>query len=536
MPPFPGTPIVDEHRPAVQIDFERGTLSRAGLYNRRRTFGDSMPVTTSVRTTARAIGNLSRRSKLQLAWDVFMVWVALLNLWMILFDLSYLWLRPTYFTYLPVVTRIYDPVKGIEPHPLTEALLEQITVTENALLRDPDSPTIPEHVERLRELTYRMLREDPFERSGMERANDIIKEKLSGNIGRTGDALADPEILLEAVDATWPEQPDDLLARLRGVDPRVIRGLKVNYYRSYDLGGKLTDYFWVLDLPFLILFWIEFTVRWILAIRRKTYAQWFFFPIFNWYDVLGLIPVAVFRPFRLLRAVSMYMRLKRSELSSVGKDVFTRTVLYFSNIITEEVSDRVALRILSEFHEEIEEGTHTAIARSVVEPRKAEIEDVVVAQLRQTLTDPRTMERLRSLVQLNLENAIEDSEALNAVPLPKIVLKPAVRAIGEVILDATFETVAETFDSAEGEEAVREVAGAILDDVFYGPGVAQIESLVKQITLQVLEHMMDVVKVKKWALPDGQQPRPQMPWEPGALDPTAPEPDTKLEEPTGPET
>ena len=257
--------------------------------------------------------------------------------------------------------------------------------------------------------------------------------------------------------------------------------------------------------------------------------RWFFFPIFNWYDVLGLIPVSFFRPFRLLRAVSMYMRLKRSELSNVGKDVFTRTVLYFSNIITEEVSDRVALRILSEFHEEIEEGTHSRIARSVVEPRKTEIEDVIVAQIRQTLTDGRTLERLRSLVQLNLENAVEDSEALRAVPLPNIVLKPAVKAIGEVILDSTLETVHATFDSPQGEEAVREVAGAVIDDVFYGPGLTQIESLVKEITLQVLDHMMDVVQVKKWALPEDQQKRPPMPWEPGALDDADSEPDTEPE-------
>lgn len=498
--------------------------------------GDPMPIISAIKNTLGAIGGLSRRSKFVLAWDVFMVWVAVINLWMILFDLSYLWLRPLYFTYVPVVTSIYDPVKGIEPHPLTEALLEQISVTESELLRNPHSPTIPEHVERLRQLSYRLMRENPFDRSGMDRANDIIKERLSSNIGRTGDALVDPEILREAVDDFWPDQRDVLLDRLENVDPRVIRGLQLNYYRSYNIDGNLTDWFWVLDLPFLILFWIEFCVRWVLAIKRMTYSRWFFFPIFNWYDVLGLIPVAVFRPFRLLRAVSMYMRLRRSELSNVGKDVFTRTVLYFSNIITEEVSDRVALRILSEFHEEIENGTHKEIIRSVVEPRKPEIEEVIVSQLRQTLTDPKTIDLLRSLVELNLTKAVDESEALRGVPLPNIVLKPAVKAIGEVILDTTLETVTATIDSPEGEEAVREVADAILNDVFYGPSLVQAESIVKEITLQVLDHMMDVVKVQKWALPENQTPRPPMPWEPGALDDTDPEPDAEPESDSIPET
>ncbi len=59
-PPFPGTPIVDEHRAAVQVLFTQRPLSNVRLYNvpthlRRIT----MPVTTAVRNTAHAIGKLS---------------------------------------------------------------------------------------------------------------------------------------------------------------------------------------------------------------------------------------------------------------------------------------------------------------------------------------------------------------------------------------------------------------------------------------------------------------------------------------------
>ena len=477
-----------------------------------------MPITTAFRNTLRSVGQLSRRSKLRLAWDVFMVWVALVNLWMILFDFSYLWLRPVYARWTPVVTAVYDPVKGIETHPLTEAMLGQLDLTAEVIRTDPVSPAIPEHRDNLVRLTTRVVRENPFSRSGQGRTLGFVIDELARTIGVTPSALHDQQVLTEAAEAYWPEEPERMLLAIEAFSARVSDGLTLNYYRSFDAGGRLTDHFWIIDLPFLILFWIEFSVRWSLAVRRRAHARWFFFPIFNWYDVLGLIPVAGFRPFRLLRAVSMYMRLQRSELSSVGKDIFSRTVLYFSNIITEEVSDRVALRILSEFREEIEDGTHTRITRSVVEPRKIEIEEVLAAQIRQTITDPETLDRLRSLVRLNLANAVDESEALQAVPLPNVVLKPAVRAIGEVILDSTIETVTGTLDSPEGEEAIRGVADAVIDNVFYGPGLTQLESLVKEISLQVIDHMMDVVKVKKWALPEDDERRPAMPWEPGALD------------------
>jgi hypothetical protein len=198
----------------------------------------------------------------------------------------------------------------------------------------------------------------------------------------------------------------------------------------------------------------------------------------------------------------MYMRLRRSELTVVGSDVFSRTVAYISNIITEEVSDRVALRILSEFHQEISDGTHVRIARSTVEPRRAEIEGLVACQIRQLLTNEATLANLRALLELNLENAVDHAEALRSVPLPNAVLKPIVRYTGEVILDTTIETVTSTLDSEDGRQAVEDLAAAVLEDVFYGPYVTEFESVAKQIALQVIDHMMEVVAIKKWARVD----------------------------------
>ena len=89
-------------------------------------------------------------------WDLFMVWVVLINLCLILFDLTYLWLRPTYFTYVPVVTRVWDPVLGIEPHPLTEELIEKAATAEQLFLLDPGSESLDLMLEELSALTLRM--------------------------------------------------------------------------------------------------------------------------------------------------------------------------------------------------------------------------------------------------------------------------------------------------------------------------------------------------------------------------------------------
>jgi len=434
-------------------------------------------------------------------WDALMVWAAVVNLWLIAFDLTYLWLRPVYFHWVPVITRVYDPIKGIEPHPLTEAVLAEVDTIERLLETDPRSPRLEPRLAELRRLSKRVLLENPFERSGQSRFFVALKEQFI--TAARADETAGPDIydLADTIDRYWSGPPAELRAKLERFDHSSRNGFELNYFREFDERGRLTDNFWVIDLPFLALFWAEFGVRWYLALRRRTYARWFFFPIFNWYDVLGLVPNRYFRVFRLLRAVSIYMRLRRSGRSGVGRDPLSRAVAWLSNVITEEVSDRVALRILSELHEEIANGTHGRIIRETLEPRRSEIEAVIVDQIRRLISEPATVERMRELLRINLDNAVERSGAIRSVPLPRAILRPVVQYTGEIVLSTTLETITATLESEEGERAVRAVASAVLDEVFHGPGASQMDALVKEIALQVIDHIKGLVAVKKWAEP-----------------------------------
>ena len=109
-----------------------------------------------------------------LAWDIFMVYLAVINLGLILFDMTYLWLRPTYFRYLPVVTRIYDPVKGIEPHPLTEAWLVASTDLANRLEAGEEPYRLASELEEIRYLAREVLINKAFERSGQDQSGRRI--------------------------------------------------------------------------------------------------------------------------------------------------------------------------------------------------------------------------------------------------------------------------------------------------------------------------------------------------------------------------
>ena len=440
-----------------------------------------------------------RNWNLRLAWDLFMVWIALVNVSLILFDMTYLLMRPTYRAWVPVVTRVWDPVLGISPHPLTEDLLARATELEELLALDPASPALVARTEGLRRLTERVLREDPFRLSGQDRTLEVMSAVLARESGIGQATVADFDA---AVAAFWNPDPDALAHSLDVFDARLRPLLENNYYRDLNLDGKLVDHFWLIDLPFLTLFLVEFAFRWSLAVRRREYARWYFFPMFNWYDVLGLIPYTQFRVFRLFRVVSIYMRLRRSELSRVGKDVLSRGVAYVSNIVAEEISDVVALRILSETQQVIREGTGRRIVNDTVAARRDEIERVLVVQIRGVVANEAIQTKIRELLRLNLENAVENADALRAIPLPNAVLRPLVRATGQIVLDTTLETVVATLDSDEGERVARETAAAVLDVVLDGPWRAQLNALAGQIGIDVIEDMKAAVAVKKWALPD----------------------------------
>jgi len=442
-----------------------------------------------------------------MAWDLFMVYLALVNLGLIIFDLTYLWLRPTYFEYLPAVTRIYDPVKGIEPAPVTQRYLELASSLSGQVSREATPYELETTLGGLRELSAEMLDDNPFERSGLETNLIRLVLEMGNKLEEEGMVQYRELEAQESFDLFWSLEPDpDRLG------PRVVffhsdlaSLLEVNYFRRYNLGGELTDHFWLIDLPFLAIFVVEFFTRWYLALRRATYPRWFFFPIFNWYDLLGIMPFKQMRLFRLFRIASIYVRLHRSEHSMIGDDPISRTVKYISNIISEEISDMVSLRILNETQEELREGTHKRIIRSVADSHRDALAAQLAIRVRELLTNDEVRQQARGFLDTNLDNAVESAEALRRLPLPDVVLRPLVASVGQAVFDAFADTLAATLSSPEGQQAVKAMIEDAIDGLVMEITEGELEQAVREISIEVIGHMKETVAVRKWALPD--QPR-----------------------------
>lgn len=81
-----------------------------------------------------------------------MALVALADLGLVLFDMSYVPWRDFYLRHLPVLTEIYDPIKGIEEYRDTEKYLDKVEQLEAQLVRAAKrAPEIQNLLEQLRQ-------------------------------------------------------------------------------------------------------------------------------------------------------------------------------------------------------------------------------------------------------------------------------------------------------------------------------------------------------------------------------------------------
>lgn len=87
----------------------------------------------------------------------------------------------------------------------------------------------------------------------------------------------------------------------------------------------------------------------------------------------------------------MYILLKNSSLTNVGNDIFTRTFTYYTNIIKEELTDMVTVRILTEMQEEIKSGASINLITSAVEARREQLKKLIIDNVKKELRTQRRM-------------------------------------------------------------------------------------------------------------------------------------------------
>ncbi|MDF3029501.1 MAG: hypothetical protein K0R03_59 [Moraxellaceae bacterium] len=267
--------------------------------------------------------------------------------------------------------------------------------------------------------------------------------------------------------------------------------------------GEWHETLLVYDSLFTVFLVGELLLRWAVAVARRTYHRWFFYPFANWYDVLGSIPLPQFRVLRLLRVVSILYRLHKLGVVDLAESrTFTALRRYY-RIVLEELSDRIVVNVLEGVQREIRSGTPLThrLSENVLQPRR----DVIVPWLADLIADTSAhayglhRERLAAYLETIVREAVATNPELQRV---KRILLGAGPALEDQLQKIISGLLTQTLDQAltdlgqRGNAAVQDVAGGIFDTVVMPH--AERDEAIRQIALDILEVVKAQVAVQQW--------------------------------------
>jgi len=288
-------------------------------------------------------------------FERLMAIAATVNLGLVLFNLSYVPWRDFYLRKLPGLTRVYDPIKGIEPHRDTSdylktvnALKEQVSQTG---LQSPQAETL---LQELRRQSVEMIQTNPFALANKSGTLEQIKNRMRDRIykksykGKKSASIAFTIFWSRAHLSAYGWQPES-----KFFDKRIQPLIETNYYRHIGENGEFIDYFWLIDLPFIILFGLEFLARTWTIKRRHRGLSWLEAMLWRWYDILLLLPF-----WRYLRVIPVTIRLHQADLvdlHSVEQQISRGLVTNFAG----ELAEVIVIRVINQLQGSIQRGEVT---------------------------------------------------------------------------------------------------------------------------------------------------------------------------------
>lgn len=424
--------------------------------------------------------------------DLVMLGLALLHLLLLLFDTTYFNLRPFYLKVMPHLVESYDPVKGVQPHRFTQNYLLQ---AENFFAHCQETNEVSETQQnKLIQLSEQMIDEDPFARARLSGKLEIIKANMRDFTGIESSSR-------KAFATFWSTGCHKLSQHQSFFNQDIAPYLRMNFWRGIGTNGRPLDYFIFIDLFFITIFLSEFCISWFLAVRRQGREQKILYPLYHWYDLVSCIPLQQLRALRLLRLLAVYFRLVRSEIISLHKTRIYQYVMRYQKIIMEEISDQVAINILSNIQAKTRVGNNRELIEDTLNANRDEIRDVILANL-QNLELPTVQERQHELMNMLSELIMESVRAtdeyrqMSQIPLANQVLD---RLINEARIGRMTEQAVEGFMAAWQEKLasaqMQDILRALIDDLLdLSLKLSlndRIQQLLKDINIKILEELKE---------------------------------------------
>ena len=382
-------------------------------------------------------------------WSQLVALIALIDLILVLFNFSYLPLRDIYLSNAPLLVKIYDPVKGIEPHPDTETYLATSDRLQEQIPRTGLTTSTLELLAFLRQQSIFLIEENPFLAANKLGTFAKLKHRMEYRL-QTRSAK-------EAFNRFWSLQylsNTDTANELAFFNNKIAPLLKVNYYRRIDANGMNIDRFWQIDIFFIVFFAIEYLSRTFWLAKNRVDLSWWNALLRYWYDALMLIPI-----WQWLRILPVTVRLHKSGLFNL-EGILAQITHEPAAYISQRASMFIIVRLLNQSQEAIANGTIAEVLLSsnkeVTVGEADKIDRIVDRLISLTVYRvlPEVQPDLENLLRYSLKAALEESDlyqAVRGIPGFANIPQETIEQLADYLAQTTYEVLINSYTDAEGK-------------------------------------------------------------------------------------
>ncbi|NET62049.1 MAG: hypothetical protein F6K47_39830 [Symploca sp. SIO2E6] len=450
--------------------------------------------------------------------------LALLNLLLVMFDLTYIPLRDFWlqrkiqvFNFnigpietqgfpiplpIPDITKFYDPFKGIVPYRETQQYLEKVDKLQDKLI-DPglQSPEVANILKDLRRRSLEMIDTNPFELANKRGTLEKIKNKMREHLPNPEDSSK------EAFKQFWSLEnlAADPVENLNFFNEEIRPLIATNYFRPIGENGKFIDLFGLIDFPFFVIFSIEYLARTWFISRRRIGVSWLDAMLWRWYDILLLLPFL-----RWLRIIPVTIRLDQAKLLNSNR-IQKLARQGFVVKIAGDMTEVVAILLINQVQGAIRQGELTKwLMQKEVKPYIDLNDTDEVAALTSIMVNttvyqvlPKIKPDLEALLQHNLDKVINQSPAyqqLSQLPGLEELQNQLTTRLSQEVLQSLYDGLHLALEEDPvGEKLFQQLLDnlkeALGTEIQTKPTVQEIESLIVDFLEEVKVNYIETLEL-----------------------------------------
>ncbi|MEP7703162.1 ion transporter [Paraglaciecola sp. 25GB23A] len=250
--------------------------------------------------------------------------------------------------------------------------------------------------------------------------------------------------------------------------------------------------FILIDLVFVAVFLSEFCLRWFVAVKRKEYMRWYFFPFIHCYDLIGCIPLGGLRIFRFLRLFSILYRLQKHQIIDMRESAPYRFIAFYYEVLVEELSDRIVIKVINDAQKDISAGSPLLedISRNVIATRLPILSQwiaSVMVHVGESIQNNEQGQSLRNHVQSSVGKAVRNNSQVSTLRLVPVLGGSIEKTLERAVTDIVTQSIVNLLTDLTADK--------IDDFVSHGLGRFSVEdNQLDQEMLMVVNECLDLVK------------------------------------------